>query len=106
MNTIPLDHPITASIEWLVACGWTKEQSTALCRAIRSDKSAQHLWQIAPQWLEFAGDAKKLILLIDLVAQGLANVTQDDSGEWVYSISETGIKVAKQLTVGVATPQA
>lgn len=34
-------NPITQSINWLVECGWTKEQATNLAGAIKADTPEQ-----------------------------------------------------------------
>ena len=92
------ENPITASIEHLQHCGWTKDEAKNLLRALHSDDPEQ-LWQFAPEWIEMVGRAKLELAMFDVVAKGLATVTKRD-GEWMYALSDVGMEVGKQLSEG------
>jgi hypothetical protein len=90
------DNPITASIDYLIDCGWSKEQATNLCKAIHS-KSGEHLWEIAPEWIQHCGECKKYVDgLLGTVATGLVNVTKGDNS-WMFSLNDQGMKVGEQM---------
>jgi predicted transcriptional regulator with HTH domain len=90
-------NPIQASIDYLIECGWTKEQATNLCKAIHSDESGEHLWSIAPDWIQHCGECKKFVDgFLGTVATGLVQVTKRDD-TWLFSLNEQGLKVGKQM---------
>lgn len=79
--------PIEASIDYLVECGWTREQARHLCAAIRSDKSPEHLWEIAPLWIEHCGESMRYVQsILSAVAAGMVSVTRDDDGQWLFAL--------------------
>ena len=91
------DNPITESIDYLVECGWTKDQAINLLKAIHSHITDEHLWEIAPRWIEHCGECKKYVDgLLGTVATGLVNVTENENG-WLFSLNEKGMKVGKQM---------
>lgn len=91
------ENPITSSVNYLVECGWTKEQATNLCKAITSKESAEHLWEIAPQWIEHCGNCMKYVDgLLGTVATGLVTVTKGQDS-WMFSLNEKGMEVGKQM---------
>lgn len=91
-------NPITGSIDYLVECGWTREQATNLCRAIKSEQSPEHLWQIAPKWIEHCGESMQYVQnMLGVVALGLVNVMQGENGEWLFSLNEAGIKHGESM---------
>lgn len=96
-------NPIKESIKWLVECGWTEDEARNLCAAIKSDVSGEHLWEIAPKWIEHCGESMKYVkTMLGTVATGLVNVTQGEDGEWLFSLNEKGMEVGKQLSGGDA----
>ena len=91
-------NPVNKSIEYLVDCGWTKAEAENLCAAIKSDKSGEHLWEIAPKWIEHCGEAKKYVeSMLGLVAQGLINVTEGKDEDWMFSLNDKGLEAGKSL---------
>ena len=91
-------NPIEGSIDYLVECGWTREQAINLCRAIKSDKSAEHLWEVAPQWIEHCGESMKYVhSMLGVVAMGVVDVSQSDDGEWMFKLNDNGIEAGKQM---------
>lgn len=92
------DNPIKQSITYLVECGWSEEQAKNLIRAVKSDKSGEHLWEIAPQWIEHCGERMRYVKgVLESVALGLVDVHMDDEGEWMFSLSAQGLDVGRQL---------
>jgi hypothetical protein len=90
-------NPITQSIDWLVECGWSKEQATHLASAIKADTPEQ-LWAVAPLWLEHCGGSMKYVNdMLGSVAMGLIEVTQGADGEWLFKLNDAGMGVGKQL---------
>lgn len=91
------ENPITQSIDWLVECGWDKEQATNLAAAIKAD-TPEKLWEVAPLWLEHCGDSMKYVNdMLGSVAMGLIEVTQGADGEWLFKLNDKGMGVGKQL---------
>ena len=89
-------NPITQSIDWLVECGWTKEQATNLAGAIKAD-TPEKLWEVAPLWLEHCGDSMKYVNdMLGSVAMGLIEVTQGKDGEWLFKLNDAGMVLGKQ----------
>lgn len=94
------ENPITSSINYLVECGWSKEQATNLCKAVTSKTSAEHLLEIAPQWIEHCGESKKYVDgLLGTVATGLVTVTKDKE-TWMFSLNDKGMEAGKQMFGG------
>ena len=90
------ENPIALSIDYLVDCGWTKEQAKNLCSAIYSD-TGEKLWDFAPRWIEHCGQCKKYVDgMLGTVATGLVKVTETD-GEWFFSLNEKGLKVGEEM---------
>jgi hypothetical protein len=89
--------PIEQSIDYLVECGWDREQAVNLVAAINAD-SAEKLWEIAPLWLDHCGESMKYINLMGSVATGLITVTQGKDGEWLFKLNEKGITEGKKLS--------
>lgn len=90
--------PIKHSITYLVDCGWSEEQAKNLIRAVKSDKSGEHLWEIAPQWIEHCGESMRYLKgVLESVALGLVDVRMDDEGEWLFSLNAQGLDVGQQL---------
>lgn len=95
------ENPITASIDYLVECGWTKDEATNLCRSVTSKVSGEHLWEIAPLWIQHCGECKRYVDgLLKTVATGLVTVTQGDEKEWLFSLNDKGMEVGKQMFEG------
>lgn len=90
------ENPITRSLEWLVECGWTKEEATHLISAIQ-DESAERLWEIAPKWIEHCGYCMKYTQgMLGVVAMGLIRVGRDGDG-WTFALNDIGMNVGKQM---------
>lgn len=90
-----MTDPIQGSIDYLVECGWSKEQAKNLCRAIKSDKSAEHLWEVAPKWIEHCGESMKYVhAMLGVVATGVVDVHLSDDGEWLFSLNDKGTAIA------------
>ena len=90
-------NPITQSIDWLVKCGWSKEQATNLAGAIQAN-SPEQLWKVAPLWLEHCGESMRYVNdMLGSVAMGLIEVTQGADGEWLFKLNDAGMGVGKQL---------
>ena len=93
-----MNDPIKDSIKYLIDCGWTENQAKNLIRAIKSDKSGEHLWEIAPKWIEHCGERMVYIKgVLESVAMGLVDVHMNDEGEWTFSLNDTGLNVTQQL---------
>jgi hypothetical protein len=91
------ENPITKSIEYLIECGWKKEQAINLIKAI-TDSNPDRLWEAAPQWIEHCGESMKYVhAMLGNVAMGLINVRMGENGEWLFALNETGLNVGKQL---------
>lgn len=91
------ENPITASIDYLVECGWTTEQARNLISAV-NDSSADRLWEIAPRWIEHCGECMKYVNgMLGTVALGLVKVNANDEGEWLFSLNKKGLEVGKQM---------
>jgi hypothetical protein len=93
-----MNDPIKESIKYLVECGWSEDQAKNLIRAVKSDQSAEHLWEVAPQWIEHCGERMRYVSgVLESVAMGLVDVRIDENGEWLFSLNDTGLDVGKQL---------
>jgi len=92
-----MSNPIAESIDYLVECGWEREQAVNLVAAIQ-DESAERLWEIAPLWLDHCGESMKYINLMGSVATGLITVTQSKDGEWLFKLNDKGMGVGKKLS--------
>lgn len=93
-----MDDPIKQSVAYLVECGWSEDQAKNLIRAVKSDKSAEHLWEIAPQWIEHCGERMHYVKgVLESVAMGLVDVRIDENGEWEFSLNDHGVEVGKKL---------
>ncbi len=93
-----MTNPIKKSIDYLVECGWTKAEAENLCAAITSDKSGEHLWEIAPKWIEHCGDVKTYVeSMLGLVAQGLISVSEGQNKEWMFALNDKGLEAGKSL---------
>lgn len=94
------ENPITASIEYLVECGWSEDQAKNLLRALYS-KTGEHLWEISPRWVTHCGECMKYVNgMLGTVATGLVKVTESNEGEWLFSLNEKGLEVGKQIYEG------
>ena len=95
------ENPITASIDYLVECGWSKDQAKNLLRAIYSETGEQ-LWDFAPRWIQHCGECMKYVNgMLGTVATGLVKVTEGNEGEWLFSLNEKGLEVGKQMSKGI-----
>ena len=93
------ENPIQESIKYLVECGWTEDQAKNLIRAIY-DKSADRLWEIAPQWIEHCGQCMKYVDgMLGTVALGLVKVSKSEENDWLFSLNEKGLEVGEQMFV-------
>lgn len=93
-----MDDPIKQSVAYLVECGWSEDQAKNLIRAVKSDRSAEHLWEIAPKWIEHCGERMSYVKgVLESVAMGLVDVHIDEDGEWLFSLNDTGLGVGQQL---------
>ena len=92
-----MSNPISESINYLVECGWDREQSVNLVAAI-TDESGERLWQIAPKWIEHCGERMKYMNLLGTVATGLVSVEMGKEGEWLFKLNEKGMGVGKKLS--------
>ena len=94
-----LDNPISKSIAMLKEAGWTEEEATCLLRAIKSEKSGEHLFfEVAPKWVEHCYEAKNYVTnMLGIVAKGLVSVELGDDGEWLFSLNEDGIKAGELM---------
>ena len=89
-------NPVSESIEYLVNCGWKKEEASNLIRAIYH-KDADKLWETAPKWIEEVGKAKEQMALYETVAMGLVNVTRaDDDSDWMYALKKEYVPQEKK----------
>jgi hypothetical protein len=94
----PEPNPIQESIKWLVECGWTKEQAINLCKAIKSNKSPEDLWEVVPKWIEHCGESMKYVhAMLGTVAMGFVDVTLGDDGEWMFQLNDNGIQAGKDM---------
>jgi hypothetical protein len=91
-----MSNPIEQSIDYLVECGWDREQAVNLVAAIR-DESGERLWQIAPKWIEHCGERMKYMNLLGTVATGLVSVSVGADGKWLFSLNEKGMAEGKKL---------
>lgn len=93
-----MSNPIEKSIKWLVECGWSEDQARNLCRAIKSDKSPEHLWEVAPQWIEHCGDSMRYVhAMLGVAAMGLVDVSLGDNGEWMFKLNARGIQASIEM---------
>lgn len=93
------DNPISKSIEILKEAGWTEEEATCLLRAIKSDKSGEHLFfEVAPKWVHHCCETKSYVTnMLGVVAMGLVTVTLGDDGEWLFALNDKGIEAGKNM---------
>ena len=93
------ENPILQSIAMLKEAGWTEEEATCLLRAIKSEKSGEHLFfEVAPKWVQHCCETKNYVTnMLGVVAMGLVTVTLGDDGEWLFSLSEDGIKAGEMM---------
>jgi hypothetical protein len=90
--------PIKASVEYLVMCGWSEDQAKNLIKAIKSEKSGEHLWEIAPKWIDHCGESMKYVhAMLGTVAMGLVTVTEGEDGKWMFKLNDEGMGVGAQL---------
>jgi hypothetical protein len=81
-------NPIEASRDWLVECGYTAEEAANLIRALKH-RSKERLWELAPRWIEHLGQHRKYTTLLECVATGIVEVTQDSEDEgWLFALSK------------------
>ena len=93
-----MSNPITESIDYLVECGWKREQAVNLVAAIR-DESGERLWKAAPKWIEHCADSKRYVdVMLSSVALGLGSVEMGKDGEWLFLPNEKGMGVGKKLS--------
>lgn len=91
------ENPIEGSINYLVDCGWTKEQAENLIRAIY-DSTGERLWEMAPKWIEHCGECMKYVNgMLGTVALGLVKVRRGDEGDWLFSLNDKGLEVGEQM---------
>ena len=81
------DDPIKASHRYLVDCGWTNDQARNLMSSLSAD-SAEQLWELAPQWIEYCGEAKKMMALLESVALGPLIRVSHNGEEWCYALRD------------------
>lgn len=92
------DDPIQRSIDYLMECGWSREQAVNLIRAVKSKESAERLWEIAPQWIEHCGERMHYVSgVLETVAMGLVTVTRGDDDEWLFELNDKGLDVGRQI---------
>jgi hypothetical protein len=93
------NNPIEKSIEMLTEAGWSREEATNLMRAIKSEKSGEHLFfDVAPAWVNHCYETKNYVTnMLGLVALGLIDVSLDDNGDWLFKLNENGIKAGKMM---------
>ena len=90
-------NPITASIKYLVECGYTKEEAKNLMQAVQ-DESPERLLEIAPKWIEHVGEHKRYQEgLLGLIAKGCMTVTMGSDGEWMFRLNDAGIEAGKAM---------
>ncbi len=95
-----MNNPIEESRAWLVECGYSETEAENLLRAIKAD-SPEKLWEIAPKWIEHVGEHKRYqTQLLDLVAQGVIEVTCGEGGEWLFSLNAAGLALGEQMFGG------
>jgi len=93
-----MSNPIEQSIDYLVKCGWEREQAVNLVAAITHD-SGELLWE-APQWIKHCGDSKRYVdEMLCSVALGLIEVRLGENDEtWLFKLNEKGMGEGKKLT--------
>jgi hypothetical protein len=93
-----MSNPITESIDYLVECGWEREQAVNLVAAIR-DESGERLWKAAPKWIEHCADSKRYVdEMLSCVALGLIEVTLGKDNEtWFFKLNDKGMGAGKKL---------
>lgn len=90
------ENPIHASIEYLIDCGWSKEQATNLIKALH-DENPERLWEVAPEWIEHCGECMKYVNgMLGTIALGLVNVRKGEEG-WLMGLNDKGLEVGKQM---------
>ncbi len=81
-------NPITASKAWLVEQGWLEDEAANLVSALKAN-SPERLWELAPKWIEHVGEARKYMALLECVALGIIDVSQDSEDEgWLFKLSD------------------
>lgn len=94
-----MSNPISESIDYLVECGWEREQAVNLVAAI-TDDSGERLWKAAPQWIEHCADSMRYVNdMLGCVARGLVEVQLGEDNEtWLFKLNEKGMGEGKKLT--------
>jgi hypothetical protein len=94
-----MSNPIAESIDYLVECGWEREQARNLVAAI-TDDSGERLWEAAPKWIEHCGDSMRYVNdMLGSVAVGLIEVRLgEDNKTWLFKLNDQGMGVGKKLT--------
>ena len=94
-----MSDPLAESIDYLVECGWYREQAVNLVAAIR-DKSGERLWEVAPKWIEHCADSMRYVNdMLGSVALGLIEVRLgEDNESWLFKLNEKGMVVGKKLS--------
>ena len=94
-----MSNPIAGSIDYLVECGWEREQAVNLVAAI-TDESAERLWEAAPKWIEHCADSMRYVKdMLGSVALGLIEVQLgEDNKTWLFKLNEKGMEMGKKLT--------
>lgn len=87
------EDPIKASIAYLEETGWTKEQAKNLLSSLTAD-TAEGLWELAPQWVEYCGNAKKILALLESVALGPLVRVGHDGTDWTYALRD-GVRIER-----------
>jgi hypothetical protein len=94
-----MSNPIEQSIDYLVECGWEREQAVNLVAAI-TDESGERLWEAAPQWIKHCADSMRYVNdMLGSVALGLIEVRLGEDNEtWLFKLNEKGMGEGKKLT--------
>lgn len=93
-----MSNPISESIDYLVECGWKREQAVNLVAAIR-DESGERLWEVAPKWIEHCAAKMRYVHgMLGTVATGLVNVQMGKDGEWLFELNKKGMAEGKKLS--------
>jgi hypothetical protein len=93
-----MSNPISESIDYLVECGWDREQAVNLVAAI-TDESGERLWEVAPKWIEHCAEKMRYVHgMLGTVATGLVSVEMGKDGEWLFKLNEKGMGVGKKLS--------
>ena len=94
-----MSNPIAESIEYLVECGWEREQARNLVAAI-TDDSGDRLLEAAPKWIEHCADSMRYVNdMLGCVALGLIEVRLGEDNEtWLFKLNEKAMSAGKKLT--------